>query len=178
MLGFFKQISMQRSSWFLLVVSAAALEATALYFQHGMGLVPCVMCIYERLALFAVLGAGLIGLIAPRWLIIRWLALALGLFGAIKGLSLALKHTDYQLNPSPWNQCPIKVDFPSTLPLNEWLPSVFEAGGMCSKVEWQFLGFSMAQWLIVVFGAYILVLGLMLISQFKAIRSKQRDLFR
>ena len=43
-----------------------ALEGSALYFQYGMDLQPCVMCIYERVALFGIAFAGLIGLIAPH----------------------------------------------------------------------------------------------------------------
>ncbi len=41
-------------------------ELTALWFQHVMLLKPCVLCIYERCALFGVLGAALIGAIAPK----------------------------------------------------------------------------------------------------------------
>lgn len=45
MLAFFKQFSEKRSSWLLLVLSSLALELTALYFQYGMGLQPCVLCV-------------------------------------------------------------------------------------------------------------------------------------
>ncbi len=43
-----------------------ALEMVALWFQHVMLLKPCVLCIYERCALFGVMGAGLVGAIAPK----------------------------------------------------------------------------------------------------------------
>ena len=84
MLHFFKTLSVQRSGWLLLLISALALEGTALYFQYGMGLQPCVMCIYERVALFGIAFAGIIGLIAPRFLIMRVLALIVAiLFSSI-----------------------------------------------------------------------------------------------
>ena len=51
MLDFFKQLSLKRSAWIFLTFSAFALESTALYFQYGMGLQPCVLCVYERLAM-------------------------------------------------------------------------------------------------------------------------------
>ncbi|MCT8555254.1 disulfide bond formation protein DsbB [Glaesserella parasuis] len=179
MLTYFKELSISRSAWLLLTASCTALEAAALYFQHGMGLNPCVMCIYERLALLAILIAGIIGFLAPRKTLVRWLALLLGLFGSIKGLSLAIKHTDYQLNPAPWNQCSPFVDFPETLPLNKWFPDLFEATGKgdCGKVVWQFLDLSMPQWLIVVFSIYIVVFAVIIISQFKH-TSSYRTLFR
>lgn len=178
MLNYLKQVSLSRGSWFLLLLSCLAFEATGLYFQHGMQLEPCVMCIYERVAFLGIAVAALIGLLAPRLLLVRLFALVIGLFSAVKGLLLALQHTDYQLNPAPWNQCPLMVEFPTTLPLNKWLPQMFEAYGSCSELQWSFLGFAMPQWLIVIFAAYILVLGLVLISQLKPTRSRQRSLFK
>lgn len=177
MFQFFKNLSLSRSAWLLLIISCAALEGTALYFQHGMGLQPCVMCIYERLALLAILIAGIIGFLAPRFFLTRWLALLLGLFGAVKGLTLAIKHTDYQLNPAPWNTCSPFLDFPETLPLDKWFPNLFAAGGDCGKISWEFLGLIMPQWLIVIFAFYTIALGLMILAQFKRSRQKGRDLF-
>lgn len=49
-----------------MALTAFALEMVALWFQHVMGLKPCVLCIYERCALFGVMGAGLLGAIAPK----------------------------------------------------------------------------------------------------------------
>ncbi|WP_250665767.1 disulfide bond formation protein B, partial [Escherichia coli] len=46
-----------------------------LYFQHVMKLQPCVMCVYERVALLGIMVAGLIGAIAPRNMVIRWVAI-------------------------------------------------------------------------------------------------------
>lgn len=178
MFSYLKVLSQHRAGWFLLIISSLSLEATALYFQHGMGLNPCVMCIYERLALLAILVAGVIGFIAPRSLLLRWLGLLVGLYGGLKGLSLAIKHTDYQLNPAPWNQCSPFVDFPPTLPLNQWFPQVFEATGNCGKISWQLWGFSMPQWLILVFAIYSVMFILLIFSQFKrSTRHKNRDLF-
>ena len=37
-----------RWPWLLIALSAGILELTALYFQYGMGLEPCVMCVYQR----------------------------------------------------------------------------------------------------------------------------------
>ena len=179
MLTYFKELSLQRGAWLLLTASCAILEGVALYFQHGMGLNPCVMCIYERLALFAILVAGVLGALFPRIAFMRWIALLLGLYGAIKGLFLAIKHTDYQLNPAPWNQCSPFVEFPETLPLNKWFPNVFEATGVCSDVSWSLWGLSMAQWLIAIFAVYLMIFIIIILSQFKRTNSGlQRRLFR
>ena len=68
MLHFFKTLSVQRSGWLLLLISALALEGAALYFQYGMELQPCVMCIYERVALFSIAFAGFSRLNCPAFL--------------------------------------------------------------------------------------------------------------
>jgi len=158
MLHLFKTLSVQRSGWLLLLISALALEGTALYFQYGMGLQPCVMCIYERVALFGIAFAGIIGLIAPRFLIMR---------------------VDYQLHPAPWNQCSYLPEFPQTLPLDKWFPVLFHPTGSCSDAVWSWLGLSMAQWIVVIFAVYLLIFLFVLISQFKRVEIHQsRRLFK
>lgn len=178
MLNFMKNLSMKRGGWFTLFLSGILLEMTALYFQHGMDLSPCVMCIYERVALFGIVFSGLIGFIAPKFLLMRLLALFVGLGSAIKGLAIALDHLELQLNPGPWSQCPAFVDFPQTLPLDKWLPQIFNpTAGNCSEITWQFLSFSMVQWITVMFSVYTVLLLLLLISQFKR-TPQHRRLFR
>lgn len=66
MLQFLNRCSRGRGAWLLMALTAFLLELTALYFQHIMLLQPCVMCIYERVALFGILGASLLGAIAPE----------------------------------------------------------------------------------------------------------------
>ena len=78
-------------------------------------------------------------------------------YSAFWGLKLALKHVDYQVNPSPFNVCEGFVDFPSWAPLDKWVPWLFFPDGDCSEISWQFLGFSMPQWLVAIFAAYLLV---------------------
>lgn len=174
MLRYLNQCSRGRGAWLLLALTALALELTALWFQHVMGLKPCLMCIYERNALFGVMGAGLVGAIAPKTPL-RLAALALWIYSAWQGLRLSYEHTMIQLHPNPFTTCDFAARFPSGLPLDKWLPSVFLASGDCADRSWSFLTLSMPQWMIVVFAGYLLVALLVLIAQpFKA---KRRDLF-
>lgn len=178
MLSYFKVLSMQRMGWFLLLFSALSLEGVALYFQHGMGLQPCVMCIYERVALFGVAFAGLVGFLLPGNLLFRLLAIIIGLASSVKGVMLAVKHVDYQMNPAPWNQCTYLAEFPQTLPLDKWFPYLFNPSGSCSEVTWEFLGVSMAQWIVVIFAFYTLLLIIIFFSQFKSVsRNSRRRIF-
>ena len=157
MLATLKMLSRQRWSWLLLAASALSLELCALYFQHVMALEPCVMCVYERLTMLGILLAGLIGAIAPHNIVIRLSAFLLWGISAVWGLLLAIQHTDYQINPSPFATCDFFPNFPSWAPLHEWLPWLFNPTGDCADIVWQFLGYSMPQWLIVSFSVYILL---------------------
>lgn len=166
MLTFFNRCSQGRSAWFLLAISVTALELTALYFQHVMLLAPCVLCIYERCALFGILGASLVALLSPSNRLLRFLAILIWLYSAWEGLRLSWKHTMMQLHPSPFNTCDFFVSFPSWLPLDTWLPSVFKATGDCSVKLWSFLGLEMPQWLVGIFGFYLLIGVVVLLAQF------------
>lgn len=159
----------------MLALTALAFELTALFFQHVMGLKPCVMCIYERCALFGVMGAGIVGAFAPKSLPVRWAAILIWLYSAYKGLMLSIEHTNIQLHPNPFVTCDFAARFPSWLPLDKWLPSVFVASGDCAERSWTFLTWSMPQWMIVIFAAYLLVGALVLIAQ--PFKPKRRDLF-
>ncbi len=164
--SYLNTFSKQRLSWGLLLICVIFFEASALFFQHVLMLAPCVMCIYERVAMFGIAGAAMFGLIAPQNPVVRWLGLAGWGVSAYKGLMLALQHVDYQFNPSPFATCDVFVSFPSWAPLNQWVPWMFEAYGDCSKIVWQFLTLSMPQWLVVIFAGNLVALAFILVSQF------------
>ena len=176
MLALLKQFSEKRSAWFLLAFSSLTLESTALYFQYGMGLQPCVLCVYERLAIIGLFIAGIIGLLQPRALIIRLIALALGLFSGIKGLLVSFHHLDLQMNPAPWKQCEFIPNFPETLPFHQWFPFMFNPTGSCNESQWSLFGVTMVQWLVFIFAVYVIILALLLIVQVVKTR-KQRRIF-
>lgn len=160
------QFSKGRLSWLLLLLFVVFFEACALYFQHVMMLAPCVMCIYERVAMMGVGVAAMVGILAPKNPIFRWLGLIGWGLSAYKGLLLAMQHVDYQFNPSPFATCDLFVTFPSWAPLNQWVPWMFEAYGDCSKVVWQLFDLSMPQWLVVIFAGNLIALALIVIAQF------------
>ncbi|WP_282176619.1 disulfide bond formation protein DsbB [Vibrio nereis] len=161
-----KAFSQGRLSWLLLLIFVLFFEACALFFQHVMMLSPCVMCIYERVAMLGVGGAAIIGLVAPNNPVFRWLGLAAWGASAYKGLELSMQHVDYQFNPSPFATCDLFVTFPDWAPINQWAPWMFEAYGDCSEIVWQFLTLSMPQWLVVIFAANLAALAIIVLSQF------------
>ena len=163
---FLSDLTTSKKAWLLLALSALALEACALFFQYALDLKPCIMCVYQRLAIGAIILAGLIGAAGHKSLLARVIAFALWGTGAIWGALLAIEHVEMQSNSgSLFFSCEFIPNFPSWAPLHEWLPSLFEATGDCGEISWQLLGYSMPQWMIVVYGAYSLAFILVLINR-------------
>ena len=160
------QLTTKRAPWLLLATSALALELTALFFQYVMDLAPCIMCVYQRLAILAIVIAGIIGTFGHDYILARITAFSLWGTGAIWGGLIAIEHIDMQSSSgSLFFSCEFIPNFPSWAPLHEWIPFLFEATGDCGEISWQFLGFSMPQWMLVVYGAYSLAFVLVLLNR-------------
>jgi disulfide bond formation protein DsbB len=174
MLQYLNRCSQGRGAWLLMALTALVLELVALYFQHVMLLKPCVMCIYERCALFGIMGAWIVGAIAPKSGL-RYAGILIWIYSAYEGIRLSWEHTMIQLHPSPFATCDFAARFPTWLPLDKWFPAVFVASGDCAEKQWEFLSLGMPQWLVVVFSVFMLIGLLVLIAQF--VKPKRRDLF-
>ena len=163
---FLSELTTNAKAWLLLSVSALALELSALFFQYVMDLAPCIMCVYQRVAICGIFLAGLIGFAGCRFLISRIIAYGLWAVGAIWGLLIALDHVEVQNNAgSLFFSCDFFPNFPTWAPLHEWIPFLFEATGDCGKINWQFLGYSMPQWMVVVYALYTLTFVVVLTSR-------------
>lgn len=168
MLQRIKLLSSQRLGWVLLAISAIALLSTALYFQYQLNIQPCIKCIYIRAAFSGILLAALLGMLSPGNAFVRVLALFGALSAAVFGLVQAndLLHIEQVIATGGFSSCSFFAEFPSWMPLDQWLPSVFEPRGSCGEDSWRFLNHSMAFWTAVTLYGYIAVCGLLLLSQF------------
>lgn len=155
MLRFLNRCFLRRKVWILVACVSFAMEMTALWFQHSLMLKPCVMCIYERCALWGIVLAGIVGAMAPKSSL-RLVAIAIWIYSSWEGLHLTYQHTMMLLHPNPFTVCELTASFPDYFPLNKWLPSMFVATGDCSIVEWSFLTLSMPQWMMIIFALSLL----------------------
>jgi disulfide bond formation protein DsbB len=163
---FLSDLTTNSKPWLLLALSALALEFCALFFQYVMELAPCIMCVYQRVAICAIIIAGLIGFAGSRFLVARILAYGLWGTGASWGLLIAIEHVEMQDNAgSLFFSCEFIPNFPTWAPLHEWIPFLFEATGDCGDISWQFLGYSMPQWMIVVYGVYTFAFAAVIINR-------------
>lgn len=157
MYKFITDLPKSRLPWVLLALTGIGLEACALFFQYVMKLDPCVLCVYERVAMMGIIFAGLVGAIWPQNAAFRYSGFTLWFISAAASLSLAIEHVDIQQNPSPFATCDFFPNFPAWAPLHEWAPWLFNPTGFCDEINWQFLTYSMPQWLIVTSTIYLAV---------------------
>jgi disulfide bond formation protein DsbB len=164
---FLSDLSVNTRAWQLLALTAFGLELSALYFQYVMGLAPCIMCIYQRTALWGIFFAGIIGSLGNKNSVLRLIAFSLWGVSAIWGLLIALEHVEIQsATMSFLYSCEFIPNFPSWAPLHEWLPSLFEATGDCGDINWQFFGYTMPQMMIVVYSSFCIALISILAARF------------
>ena len=146
----------------LVALACVAMLAFGLYLQHVVGLEPCPMCIVQRYALLLVaVVAGLTAALRGRTVLIGGSVLMLLLSGF--GAFVAARQSWLQWYPPEIASC--GRDFYGmieTFPLQRAIPMIFKGGGDCSKVDWTFLGGSIANWSVICF-VVIAVVGLALL---------------
>lgn len=141
-------------------VLCAALLAYALYVQFGMLMMPCPLCILQRIA-FAAMGLVFLvgGLHSPKGRVGRALYGLLAFVPAAAGAGVAARHVWLQsLPPSDVPLCTsmgLEYMVEAMGPLAA-LAKVLEGSGECAKVDWTFLGLSMPAWTL----AWFIGLGL------------------
>jgi disulfide bond formation protein DsbB len=157
-----------RIPWVIVFGSALILEAIALYFQYGMGLNPCVLCVYQRSAVLGIAIGSLIGALYPARLILR-LAGYLSIAGsAVLGLHFASQHVAVLGGES--FDCSFLPNFPTWLPLHEWFPPLFQPTGMCDEIGWLFLGLTMPEVMVGVFTGYLASIAYVFIADLVSYR--------
>lgn len=141
----------------LLSAVCIGLLAFGLYLQHVVGLEPCPMCIVQRYALVLIaLIAGFAGASGKNGVHIGGSVLLLATAGF--GAFVAARQSWLQWYPPEVVTC--GRDFYGmieTFPLQRAIPMIFKGGGDCSKVDWTFLGGSIANWSFLFFGAVVLL---------------------
>ncbi len=146
------------------VVFCAALLATALYFQHVMGLEPCPLCIFQRIFVIALGGIMLAAAIHNPAGSGRRVYGGLILIVSVLGVAVAGRHVWLQNLPEDQvPACGPGLEYLlDTFPLTDALKLVFQGSGECAEVQWTFLGLSIPGWTLLVFLG-VSVFGLLLL---------------
>jgi protein dithiol:quinone oxidoreductase len=142
-----------------------AMLCFGLYLQLVVGLVPCPMCIVQRYALIlVVLVAALAAALPARGAQVGGAGLML--LAAGFGAFVAARQSWLQWNPPEVASC--GRDFYGMIenfPLRRAIPMIFKGSGDCTKIDWTFLGGSLANWSFIAFAAFIVVALTLLVRQ-------------
>lgn len=134
-------------------LGCVAAMAGALYLQHGLGLEPCPLCIFQRVAVIA---AAVILLVAalhgPRGVGVRIYG-GLTLLACLAGGAIAVRHLWLQSLPADQvPSCGPGLDYMlDVFPLQEVIADVLSGSGECAEISWRFLGLTLPGWSLVVF---------------------------
>lgn len=136
---------------FILVVSA--------YLQFVDGILPCPLCTLQRITF------GLVGIICLIGIFLhgkfwgRIFINCLLIVASLLGIFLAGRQIWLQRFPtSISNECGVSIQYMmQVLPLNEVIQKIFEGSAECTRQDWEFLHFNMAEWALIWFVLFLLM---------------------
>lgn len=132
-------------------IACVGLMAYALFCQYVLKLVPCPLCIFQRMAVITV---GLIFLVAavhnPRAFGARIYG-ALLVLAAVLGMGVSARHIWIQAQPpGSVPACGADLNFLlDIMPIQEVITKVLTGSGECGKIDWMFLGLTMPMWVLI-----------------------------
>ena len=149
-----------RGLFLFIFLGCIALISYALYLQLVKNLLPCPLCVAQRIAYWLVGLTALFALLhSPRATGRRIYHVLLAFF-AFCGATVALRQAWLVRYPEAF-ECGISPEerFLNALPLARWWPSMFEANGDCADVTWKFALLTLPDWsaiFFILFGALAL----------------------
>lgn len=144
-----------------------AVGAALAYFQNYLGLIPCPLCILQRMAFFALGAVFLVatlhnpqGFMRPVYQVLSIVAALVG--GGISAWHIRLQNLPVEEVP----QCGPGLDFMlEVMPLDKVLKEVFTGSGECSEVLWSLFGITIPGWTLMAFIGFVLYGFWMLLSK-------------
>lgn len=147
-----------RYFWLTGVLYLLLMEGIALFYQYGPGMwYPCALCVQVRAWVMGAIIFGVMGLVMAKNFWWRWMALTLTI--AMVGGALYTSYYAYGVEQGTViSSCTMGAGFPAFMPLDQWIPVLFEAQGMCGQSPEMALGLSMVETLLITLSAPLLVL--------------------
>ena len=134
-------------------LSCTAMMGYALYAEHQLYLMPCPLCVFQRMAVIAM---GIVFLVAAihdpgrsgRKVYALLLAVAAGAGCVVAGRHVWLQNMPEDQVPACGPGFNYIID---SFPFSEALRMIFAGSGECADVDWLFLGLTMPTWVLISF---------------------------
>lgn len=148
----FDSLAQHPRRWLLLLaLLCVGLFGYGLYLQHVVGLQPCPMCVVQRYALLGVCLVALLTAAFAQRLLHLGGALLIALLAGF-GAFTAARQSWLQWYPPEFVVCGRDIyGMIASFPLERLIPMLFSGSGDCAKVDWWFLGLTIANWSFLVF---------------------------
>ena len=142
--------------WLALALIGLSLEAVALFYQHVLEEMPCVMCIQVRLWVMALIMVALLVLVLRR---LRFMPVAGHLLTVV--IAAGLLERSYQLLGTErgfvFGECGFDMGLPEWFTPDVWFPAMFEVQTTCGYTPELLFGITMAEALIVTSAVFVLL---------------------
>jgi len=149
-----------RTIFLFIFLSCAGLISYAQYLQHIDGLLPCPLCVAQRVIYWLLGLTALLAFLQNPRNIGRQLYGGLMTIFALAGAVVAFRQSWLIRYPESF-ECGISPEerFLNALPIAEWWPGMFEANGDCADVDWEFLSLTIPDWSLIAFVSLGLLAG-------------------
>jgi protein dithiol:quinone oxidoreductase len=168
----FKNIATSRWYWLIYIFGSISLIAIALYFQYARDELPCVICIQIRLWFSLLILVSFIGLLARSIKAINALVQV-----SIVFIAVGLVERSYKLLGTErgfWDgHCGFDIGLPAWFAIDTWLPWLFRVETTCSYTPEIMFGITMAETLMVMSVALLLVSFCVLLLYIVSLLSKR-----
>lgn len=126
----------------------ASLLGYGYYLQYVQGLEPCPLCMVQRLFFYLLIATFVIAALHSPKRVGAWIYTAFGVLFAAGGAATAGRQVWLQHLPADKvPQCGPDLFFMlENMPLSRTLQKLIQGSGECAKVDWTFLGLSIAEW--------------------------------
>lgn len=141
----------QQRNYFIAFLIVSLMLTASVYLQQS-GIVPCPLCILQRITM-SILGLffllGIACSFKPCRIIIGLISSLLSILGMVlAGRQVWIQH----LPQGSSENCEVSLEYMlQAFPLKDVIVNVFRGSAPCSEVGWQFLGLSLAEWSFIFF---------------------------
>ena len=136
-----------RATFLLIFLSCASLIGYALYLQLIKNLLPCPLCVVQRVAYWLVGLTALLAFLHNSPVTVRRIYSGAMAVFAFAGAVVALRQAWLVRYPEAF-ECGISPEekFLNALPIARWWPTMFEANGDCADAIWKFASLNLPDW--------------------------------
>jgi len=142
-----------RNTLFVIWSGATVLITIALYMQYAMGLIPCALCMTQRVFIIAIGVTALITWLLPLKNLGLKISSLMGMLLAIIGGGFSSRHIWLQNLPEDLvPTCgPGLAYLLENTPFVEALRVLLQGDGNCAEVSWSLLGLTIPSWTLIAF---------------------------